>query len=134
MTGPVAPGPVRIESLGEPMTTTHATNTDLIDRLVDVPLTLQEAGQALAYYLPLVVDNSPADAAKDWYLVARLHCGALVGKYLDQTLFCEAAWVGEEITRRRNGEIGDCTYEDWTLAQLIDDLSTSIDQLIGVAQ
>lgn len=122
------------------MSVTHATkpavmarhiNTDLIDRLVEVPLTTAEAGQVLAHYLPLVVDNSPADAHKNWYLVARLHCGVLVGKFLDPALFNEAAWIGEEIRARRVGADGDCTYEDWTMDQLHEELATTIDQLLG---
>lgn len=115
----------------KPAITARPVNTDLIDRLVDVPLTPAEAGQVLAYYLPLVVDNSPADSHKNWYLVARLHCGALVGKSLAPSLFNEGAWIGEEIRARRSGAGGDCTYEDWTMAQLFEELATTIDQLLG---
>jgi len=110
------------------------TNTDLIDRLVDVPLTVSEAGQVLAYYLPLVDAQSPAESWKNHYLVARLHIGALLGKSLDRTVFMEGAEVGAELYARRTGRDGDCTYEDWTLEQLHVELSTIIDQLLGGTQ
>jgi len=107
------------------------TNSDLIDRLVDVPLTIQEAGHVLAYYLPLVDAESPAESWKNHYLVARLHIGALLGRFLDRATFLSAVEVGTEIWARRNGQETSNGYTLWTLEQLHVELSTIIDQLLG---
>lgn len=117
--------------LGGSMSYSHGSNTDLLDRLVDAPLPIGEAAKALSFYLPHVAAQSPGDAWKSQFLIARLHCGAAIGRSLDASVFTEAAWVGEEIYCRRRGELGASAFEDWTNEQLNVELSTLIDQLLG---
>lgn len=110
------------------------TNTDLIDRLVDVELTREEAGQVLAYYLPLVDAQSPAESWKNHYLLARLHVGAAIGRSLGHVTFMSAATLGAEIYARRRGTITDPSYDDWTMEQLFTDLADEIDALLDGAK
>jgi hypothetical protein len=107
------------------------TNLDLIDAFVDEPLTVEEAGQVLAYYLPFVAAYSPAGSHGNWFLAARLQCSAMVGKFLDPRAFTEAAILGEEIHSRRAGHDGEPCYADWSMGQLFDDLATAIDQMLA---
>jgi len=134
MTATVAPVAARIESLGEPMSVTHVINTDLLDRLVEVELSRDEAAQVLAYYLPLVDAESPADSWKNHYLVARLHVGAAVGRSLGMIGFASAAVLGAEIYARRRGTATDPSYSLWSMDDLFKDLATEIDQLLDGGQ
>lgn len=118
------------------MSVTHAIkpiNTDLIDRLVEVEMTRDEAAQVLAYYLPLVDAESPDESWKNHYLVARLHIGAAIGRNLGHVTFMSAATLGAEIHARRRGTVTDPSYDDWTMDQLFKDLSTEIDALLDGA-
>lgn len=110
------------------------TNTDLIDRLVEVELTREEAGQVLAYYMPLVDAESQEGSWKNHYLVARLHLGAAIGRSLGLVTFMSAAILGAEIYARRRGTETDPSYDDWTMDQLFKDLSTEIDALLDGAK
>lgn len=116
------------------MSVPHAINTDLLDRLVEVELTRAEAAQVLAFYLPLVDAESPVDSWKNHYLVARLHIGAVIGRSLGMGSFVSAAYLGAEIWARRNNYPTDATYENWSMDQLFEDLSTEIDALLDGAK
>lgn len=120
------------------MSTPHATltrpviNPDIVDHFTDSPLPRTEAGQVLAYYLPLVAAESEPESWRNQYLQARIHVGCAIGKMLGAQAFVEAAEVGAEIHARRNG-VGDESYRHWSMDQLNEDLSTIIDQLLDGA-
>lgn len=115
------------------MSVPHVINTDLVDKLVEVPLIRAEAGQVLAYYLPLVDAMSPEGAWKNHFLVARLHLGALVGRALDRHTFVSAVELGSEVYARRTGAVRDVSYSLWTEDQLFEDMSADINELLGGA-
>lgn len=87
----------------------HATNTDLLDRLVDVPPTRNECAQILAFFLPRVADSSPAIEDTE-YGQAHRELSAAVQHGLKESEFVEAVILGHEITVRASGFKGAGPY------------------------
>lgn len=104
-------------------------NTDLLDRLVDVPMTKQECGQVLGYYMQYVANASPAIETES-YANARRELSALLQYDLDPFYFRGAAMAGEQIECRRTGYPLADGYEMWTDEQLTIELEWCIDCMI----
>lgn len=111
-------------------------NTDLLDRLVDVPMTKQECGQVLGYYMRHVYALSPAGKPgehrdeNDMLANARRELSALLQHDLDPVYFQGAARAGWQMhCREAQYPLAD-GYEMWSDAELTNELIWCIDCLI----
>ena len=103
--------------------------TDLLDRLVDVPPTMVECAQILAFFLPRVADCSPAIEGSA-YGQARRELSAATHVDLHPLYFEEAVELGQEITVRASGFNGTGPYSHLSTEALKDGFSFIVDCLV----
>ena len=111
------------------MSVPHVSNTDLLDRLVDVPPSKEECAQILAFLLPKVADSSPA--IEDTVCgQARRELSAALHLDLVDDFFLESVDLGQELTLRAAGFTGMGPFSNLSDLDLDDAFSFVIDRLL----